>query len=392
MKIIKKLLCICLSAILALCILPVVSFAENDTTLKFGADGKFKIMMFADSQDDENLEATTTQLMNEALDTYKPDLVVFLGDNTVAQGEEKQYEAIKAVTEPCVSRNVPYAIVFGNHDQEQGVEKEVLLEMYQEFGCLTYDAAPAIHGCGSCNLPVYSSDGSKMAMNLWLIDSNSSHPDDPSVGGYEIVYEDQIEWYKATSEAIKAANGGVAVPSFNFQHIVVPEVYDALGCPAVPGLKTGAYPYMGKSYIPVPNPAKYTGLMCEHPCPPYSPDGQLDAWLEEGDVIASFFGHDHTNTFTTWSNGIALTTVPSVGCNSYSSDITRGVGLLTVDENDVENYSYELIKMYDMALADGSQLTKVDGGKKAIYYRFVKLFADFLEKVLHAFAAMPIGK
>lgn len=391
MKTLKKLLCVSLSLLLLMFIVPMVASAESDTVLKFNENGKFTIMMFADVQDDENVEATTLQIMNEALDTYKPDLVVYLGDNTVASGYDKQYEAIKNVTEPCVSRNVPYAIVFGNHDQEQGVEKEDLLAMYREFGCLTYDAAPEIFGCGSCNLPVMSSDGSKMAFNLWMIDSNSRNAD-KEIGGYDYVHEDQVAWYKATSAAIKAANGGETVPAINFQHIVVPEVYESLGFPKVPVAVNSAYKVMGKSYLPIPNPSTYTGLMCEHPCPPNVADGQLDAWVEEGDVIASFFGHDHTNAFTAWSNGIALTTVPTVGCNSYSSDITRGVGLLVLDENDPYNYSYEVVKMYDMALAEGSNIKNVDGGKNTIYYRFVKLFSELLEKVLNTFRVMPIAK
>lgn len=390
MKTMKKLMSIVLSCMLVMFVVPMFASAEGNTVLQFNENGKFTIMMFADIQDDENVEETTLQLMNEALDKYDPDLVVYLGDNTVASGYDNQYAAIKIITEPCVSRNIPYSIVFGNHDQEQGVEKEDLLAMYQSCGCLTYDAAPEIFGCGSCNLPVMSSDGTRMAYNLWFIDSNSRNAD-KEVGGYDYVHEDQVEWYKNTAEAIKAANGGVAVPAINFQHIVVPEVYEALRFPKLPvSVKGSTYDVKGKTYLPIPNPSTYSGLMCEHPCPPNVADGQLDAWLEEGDVVASFFGHDHTNSFTTYSNGIALTTVPTAGCNSYSSDLNRGVGLLTLDENG--GYTYELVKMYDMALAEGSNIKNVDGGKNTVYYRFIKLFSELLEKILNSFNVMPIGK
>ena len=86
MKFTKKVLAIVMAVLMVSFILPVFASAEADTTLQFGEDGKFQIMMFADSQDDEELEETTTQLMRKALATYKPDLVIYMGDNSVAPG------------------------------------------------------------------------------------------------------------------------------------------------------------------------------------------------------------------------------------------------------------------------------------------------------------------
>ncbi len=368
-----------LSFLLITCSLSTFAFAENeDTVLQFNSDGQFKIMIFADSQDDEDLEESTTQLMIEALDKYEPDLVVFLGDNTVANGYDKQYEAIEILTEPVRSRNIPYAIVFGNHDQEKGVDKEDLLAIYQEFGCLTYDADPDICGCGYCNLPILSSDGTKTAFNLWFIDSGSKNTDE-GASGYDYVHEDQIEWYKETAAELKAANGGETVPAINFQHIVVPEIYEALYCAMPVSLGSTLTPsYKDVPYSLIPNFTGYTGLVCEAPCPPYVADGQFDAWLETGDIIASFHGHDHINTYEVNYQGIDIVNVPSVGCSSYHYDFTRGVGLITLDENSPEDYTYELIHIYDLALEDDSLLGEVDGGMSKISAFFNKLFYNTL--------------
>lgn len=383
MKKIKKTLCVMLAVVMAAFVLPMLASAEEDApALKFGDDGKFKIMLFADVQDDENVEETTLQLMNEALDKYTPDLVVYLGDNTVAKGYDNQFSAIRTITEPCVSRGIPYEIVFGNHDQEQGVEKEDLLAMYRECGCLTYDAVPDMYGCGTCNLPILSSDGTKTAFNLWFIDSGSKNTDE-GASGYDYVHPDQIEWYRQTASQLKEANGGETVPAINFQHIVIPEVYEAMysSLPLTVGTKMT---YKGVTYLPIPKFSTHTGFIFEPPCPPYVADGQYDAWKETGDVIASFFGHDHTNSYTVDIGGIDITSVPTVGCNSYSSDLNRGVGLITLDESDTSSYEYELINMYDMALEEGSQITNVDGGKSKAYYKMIRLFSNFLE-LIHSF-------
>lgn len=382
MKLTKRIFAAAL-AIMMLVTFAVPSFAATadsleDSTLKFNSDGKFKIMIFADSQDDETLEETTAALMREALDAQKPDLVVYLGDNTVAQGYENQAKAIEAVTAPCVERNIPFTIVFGNHDQEQGVEKDVLLEEYQKYpGCLAVDADPSLYGCGNHYLPITSSKGDKIAFNLWFIDSGTTVEE---LGGYDYVREDQINWYKENAALLKAQNGGETVPALNFQHIIVTEVYDALGMVKIPfGIKN--FTYDNQAYLPVPNFGSYTGFIFEPPCPSYVNGGQMDAWLETGDVIGTFFGHDHINGFTTNYGGIDITTVPTVGCNSYSYEINRGVGLITLDESDLSTYEYEVLNMYDFALAEGSSILGCDGAKSKFEYTLNKFFDILLTKV-----------
>ncbi|MBQ8210620.1 MAG: metallophosphoesterase [Clostridia bacterium] len=385
MKTAKKILCVLLVCIMT-AFGSVMAFAD-DAALKFDENGQFEIMIFADSQDDEALEATTTQLMKEALAKYEPDLVVYLGDNTVADGYDNQYTAIQAILAPVVEADVPFALVFGNHDQEQGVDKEVLLAMYQQIGgglCLTYDT-PDLYGCGNSFLPIVSSDGTGIAFNLWFFDSGSSLRDEETGEwlGYDYVREDQIEWYETTAAGLALANGGENVPSIVFQHIIVPEVYEAM-YPSLPfGIKD--FTYKDVAYLPVPSFSAHSGFVFEPPCPSYFSAGQFDSWVETGDVIASFYGHDHTNSFTTTYKGIDITTVPTVGCNSYSNDITRGVGLITLDESDLSTYSYEVVRMCDLALEEGSLLSSVDGGSSTFYCMFMNLVTKMLDAIHNLF-------
>ncbi|MBE6770865.1 MAG: hypothetical protein E7547_01810 [Ruminococcaceae bacterium] len=379
MKLTKKVLAVIMSVLmLSMVFVPCAFAADNSTSnaaLKFNEDGKFKIMIFADSQDDETLEATTAQLMREALDAQKPDLVVYLGDNTVAEGYENQAKAIEAIVAPCVERNVPFTLVFGNHDQEHNVEKEVLLKEYQKYpGCLAYDAVPSLYGCGNHNLPILASDGTGIAFNLWFIDSGTSVAE---VGGYDYVREDQIKWYKDTAAALKNLNGGKTVPAISFQHIIVTEAYEAVGMMKIPfGIED--FTFDGQAYLPVPNFGAYEGFIFEPPCPSYVNGGQMDAWLETGDVMATFYGHDHVNDFTTNYEGVDITTVPTVGCNSYSNDINRGVGLITLDEKDLSTYEYEALRMYDFALAEGSKIPECEGALSTFEYKFYKAVDSFL--------------
>ena len=383
-----RILAVLLAALLLVPMAPAFAADTADTaddTLRFRADGTFKIMLFADPQDDENLEQTTTAIMEEALDKYEPDLVVFLGDNTVADGYENQKKAIEAVTKPIVDRGIPYSLVFGNHDEEHNVSKEELLAIYQGLGnCLTYDAAPEISGCGTCNLPIYSADGERVAFNLWMIDSGMYNTD-PGVGGYDYVHEDTINWYRETAAALAAENGGKPVPAMDFQHIVIPEIFDELYVELPFSLGELTENRNGKHYSKLPVFTRLNGYWLEVPCPPNVYDGQLDAWVEMGDVIAEFHGHDHNNSYQVNIQGVDVINVPSCGCNSYSKDITRGCGLITLHEDDPANYDYELVRMFDLALEKDSNIPTVEGGKSKAHYALMKVLDTIVQAMFKVF-------
>ena len=72
----------CLSIILAVATVisfSVISFAVEDKEIRFGDDGKFRIMQIADTQEIPAVSPDTIKLISAALDTQKPDLVVFTG-------------------------------------------------------------------------------------------------------------------------------------------------------------------------------------------------------------------------------------------------------------------------------------------------------------------------
>ena len=379
MKKTKKLFAVLLSVLMIISV-SAVAFAADESaeTLRFNDDGKFKIMIFTDAHDDDELAESTRILMCEALDKYKPDFVVFLGDNTTVSGYDRQVAAIDALTKPTRDRGIPFGMVHGNHDSEYGLSRDEICEIWSSFGCMTYDADPSLYGCGNCNLPIMSSDGSKIAFNLWFIDSGSVNTDLDRYT-YDYVHPDQIEWYKKTAAELKEQNGGEVVPAIDFQHIIIPEVYDKLYPELPASLGKLSIERAGKTYFTMPVLTRLNGYWLEHPCPPEVYDGQLEAWKEVGDVIAEFNGHDHKNTFRVNVDGIDVVNVPACGEAAYHSDFTRGVGLITLDENNPRDYDYELIQMYKLALDKNSGIPEATGESRAYYSGIA--FVDFIPQV-----------
>ena len=110
--------------------------------------------------------------------------------------------------------------------------------------------------------------------------------------------------------------------------------------------------------------------------------------LYHGLAVRACYQHAAAGKQTELINeGIDITTVPTVGCNSYSNDINRGVGLITLNENDLTTYQYEALRMYDFALAEGSKIPECDGALSTFEYAFYKVIDQFLE-ILHKMASV----
>ncbi len=346
--------CFCVSA----------SAAESNP-LRFDENGEFKIMHICDCQDNYPASEKMLKYIDAALKTYKPDIVVLGGDNSVEgyveqtdEGEIKHIEykddAIKELVSVFVENETYFTLVFGNHDREQGMTNDELLPLYQQFGgkyCLAYDPVPSLHGTATHNLPVLSKDGTKIKFNLWMFDSGSHVYDDNGNDlGYDSVTPDQIEWYENTSKALEIA-AGEKVPSVAFQHIIVGEVYDALFKETSIDMGELSREFNGKRYSFLPKTENLIeGTIFEFPCPGYYNHGQFDAMVNRGDVLATLSGHDHTNTFVTEYKGVKIINTSGATYHAYGNDLVRGARMITVKENDNWNFETEIVTVNQLAL------------------------------------------
>ncbi len=375
-----------MTVLLVLSVAVMPASAEADKTLKFGEDGKFRILQFADIQDNAFLEYATYQFIKDSVAELKPDLIVLTGDNISGGGSPTKTLAkfgIARFMSIFEKAGVPVAAVFGNHDSEGPANKEDQMAMYQSYDCFVGCEGEDLTGCGNYNLPIYSADGEEMLYTLWMIDSltyNRQPEDDKDVAyyendleGYACVHKDQIDWYVKTSNELKEANGGNPVPSMAFQHIIVPEIFDVL-----------AKDKNGNWILP----EGVDGELWETPCPPNYSNGQFDAMVAQGDVVAMFFGHDHKNNFIINNQGIDLVNTPGVGFSSYG-DINRGARVIDLDVNDLSTYETEVIDWVDFYDVENNttamytfiiHANEYPFGEKLL--AFVKLTAEFVGPIL----------
>ena len=371
------------------------AYSTTTKALQFNEDGKFRIMHVTDTHlDSDNVEASVW-LIAQACDRENPDLVVVTGDNVTNDDDanitKKHIDMLMNVFQ---SRNIPTAITFGNHDSETGaMTREELMAYYNTFSCsISLDDGPSLTGCGTYNIPVMASDGSKVKFNVWVFDSN----DYDGNGHYGNVKADQVEWYKQKSDELKAANGGEVVYSVAFQHIIVPEVYDALK--KVNHKKPFSYEHIinkGEYYMFDPDGVNF-GTLTETPCSGGENDGQFDAMVEKGDVLAMYTGHDHTNGFGVRHKGIDISNTVSSRYNGDAFSSQYGYRIIDIDEADTSKYTSRVEHWYDMfTLEDIDNLRKSGddfGWKLALDVDFRGFFQKAYHTVSRAVVSFFSGR
>lgn len=328
------------------------------SALKF-KNGKFKIMQIADVQERAVPNPDTIKLITLALEREKPDLVVFTGDQVMGYSVTFKKDTQKGVKncistflEPLVRLGIPFAVTFGNHDDDCSFSKKEQMDFYSTFPGFVHSRPRNEDDPGTFFLQIEGSDSKENVMNLCLIDTNKKNAD----GAYEGASKQQVQWYKEERDAL-AAKEEKYLPTIVFQHIPMPEYYDIIKKvpPFFPG-SVEAYKNRKNTFYCLYDDSKaHGGFMGESPAVPQVNNGEFAALREKGDVFAVFAGHDHNNSFYRNLGGIDLGYTQGAGFNTYGPGTKRGVRIFTFDENDVKNYSTYTVTMRELCTYKASK-------------------------------------
>lgn len=282
-------------------------YQKNARTLKFNANGKFKIVQFTDVHwvPGNAASETAAERMNEILDAEKPDFVVYTGDVAFGKPATQCYEQ---AFEPVISRKIPFAFTFGNHDDEQGMTRAEIFDFIKDMPGNLTGTVEGLTGKSNFIVPVLSSDGKKNAFVLYHFDSLSYSPL-KEVDGYDWMKADQIDWYRRCSAELTAQNSGKPLPALAFFHIPLPEFNQAAR----------------------DEDALLIGIRKEEACAPKVNTGLFTAMLEAGDVMGVFAGHDHVNDYVVNWKGILLGYGRYTGGKTVYCDVPWGNGARVIE-------------------------------------------------------------
>lgn len=278
--------------------------------LRFNANKKFKIAQFTDLHVkwQDSRSDIAFERMRQILDEEKPDLVIFTGDIIYSKpAKENLLNVLRTVSD----RKIPFAILFGNHDDEQGATREELFEAAESLPYnLSVDEEPALSGVGNYVLTIRSTDGSRDAAALYCLDSHA-YSSIEGVEGYDYIKRDQIDWYSAQSEQLAQANGNKPLPALAFFHIAVPEYNQAAADES----------------------AQLYGIRRERACAPALNSGLFTAMKERNDVMGVFVGHDHDNDYAVCWKGILLAYGRFTGGPTEYNHLPNGARLIELEQD-----------------------------------------------------------
>ena len=335
-----------------------------ENNLKF-KDGKFTIMTLGDLHENRCLDTYQKRkkredmhnLVKTGIYAFKPDFIVLLGDTLMFKDESEDFSeyktALRDVLKPVIDSGIPFCYVLGNHEHDARQEDRVV-EAYSEIEtCIGVNDPTCPRGNFNCNLLVKNSAGTDDILNLWFIDSNNCC-DDSEVSVYDWVHEDQIKWYEEKAAKIKEEHGGRTIPAILFQHTPVIEEYELLR-EAKPYeclvSVEGHHKFSDKRYMLKDGVEGYLG---EGPCSPCYNGGQFQSWKKTGDVIAAFFGHDHTNDFTGYVDGIMLGQNKTSGFCCYTDGCRSAVRITTINEDDPWKVNSKIHHFKELGLVSSS--------------------------------------
>jgi predicted MPP superfamily phosphohydrolase len=158
--------------------------------LKFNKNGKFVILQVSDAQDMHIPRKGMFKMLDKVYDKVNPDLVVLTGDNILGNhlndapiGKNKNVKtkdgtlkrmkkALGYLLDPIEERKLPFAFIYGNHDDMNMISKKEQAEIYKGYKyCIPYNETEPDIDCDTYNIPIYSSDSDKIKYNIWMMDS-----------------------------------------------------------------------------------------------------------------------------------------------------------------------------------------------------------------------------
>lgn len=301
----------------------------------------------------------TLDFVTKILDEEKPDLVILSGDQVNGETAPDAQSAFFKIAALLIKRKIPYAAIFGNHDDEGSMSREGQMAFMENLPySLSRPGPKDVDGVGNYYVEVLargSSDHS--ALTIYMLDSHAYTPDERNFPGYDWIKPSQIDWFRKTASSRKKKHDEYTHRHMDiaFIHIPLPE------------------------YTEQDNPRK--GEWREGVTAPRFNSGFRDALVEQGIVMVSV-GHDHANDYCALSQhsqpvtegqdpATALKTpalwmcyAGGVGFGGYGgyNQYHRRVRLFEVDTNEARIKTWKRLEYGDIEMRVDEQII-VDGGK-----------------------------
>ncbi len=279
-----------------------------------------------------DMETRTYSHVRALVDRVKPDIIVLTGDNIYGEFDDFGRMQLE-LCELMESFSIPWAPIFGNHDNES--EMGVLWQI-EQFNASPHCLFRRGNVSGNSNYSILLTRDGVPAYGIICLDSNGCHPvgnprapeegiretntDFDKVIGIQNIYPDQTAWASAVLDSI-------GVPSLGFFHIPIHAYADA--CREKYGYKSGDTIY--------PNKDGDYGHISEKFSDSPDADNEFFDAMRSRKMTAMFVGHQHNNSaLMTWK-GVKLVWGVKTGiCTYYVKNKVGGTEITISPDGDLD--------------------------------------------------------
>jgi len=282
------------------------------SALRFNEQGEFTVLQFTDFHycEEDLLDVNTQKLTRQMLKWVQPDFVMVSGDGVSGYGKGHENPGFyktcwEKFTAPIVEAKVMYGFTVGNHDSEADLTSEEIIRLDSTSPFSIRNQSEGIEGKGTFHIPIYSSrNSSEVSATIWVFDSGREGCEGVE-NTWGCITEDQIEWYDKESQKVRAQYG-VNMQHIAFFHIPIPE------------------------YMLVYNNEKIYGVSDDGVGCPLVNTKFFEHIIKNGDITATFVGHDHNSDFGGWHQGVELVYGRKSGYGGYGT--LRGARVIKFKE------------------------------------------------------------
>ena len=250
------------------------------------------------------------------IERVKPNLITITGDISMA-GQMTAYHRFGEYIEQF---GIPWAVTWGNHDQEHGIHAVgPVLECYRNCPHFLYeDGDPQL---GNGNYLIGITEGDKLLHTLFMVDSHSyATMDGKQV--YDKLWPQQMEWYRVQAEAIRQRGCNHSTMLMHMPIYAYNDAWNAVQA--------------GKCRVEF-------GVCNEEVCSYPLEDGVFSVLHALGVTQTVIVGHDHVNSFGVRYQGILLAYGLKTGKPSYSRPELNGGTVLTVKADGSTDVRHEYV-------------------------------------------------
>ena len=189
--------------------------------VNWGEKNEFRILQLGDiHQSQSDIHEEHFKVMDRTINASKPDLIVLNGD--IFTFADKH--VVKKVFQYFDDKNIPWTYTFGNHD-DQGYYADTYIQRLlggnikrTQYKNVLFKNLEDDDVTGRSNFVINVKSGDEVKYQVYCLDSNNYNFD---TMGYDIVHQDQIDWYERMVNYSKEKYGNVK--SSMYLHIAPPE-------------------------------------------------------------------------------------------------------------------------------------------------------------------------